>query len=75
VPWPWRESVAAHRVPIGDGYTRGGFDMPTITTTWTHPLDYVHRRRWTRDYGRVVYIDGPDGLPIGFRYEDGDAAA
>ena len=47
----------------------------TTTATWTHPLDYVHRRRWTRDYGRVVYIDGPDGLPIGFRYEDGDAAA
>ena len=57
--------------------------MATTTTTWTHPHDYVRRRRWTRgveesapaNYGRVVYIDGPDGLPIGFRYENGDAAA
>jgi hypothetical protein len=24
---------------------------------------------------RLVYVDGPDGLPIGIRYEDGDAAA
>jgi hypothetical protein len=21
------------------------------TTTWTHPMDYVHRRRWTRSEG------------------------
>jgi hypothetical protein len=24
----------------------------TTTTTWTHPLDYLRRRRWTR-------VDGP----------------
>jgi hypothetical protein len=23
----------------------------STTTTWTHPLDYVHRRRWTRVKG------------------------
>jgi hypothetical protein len=48
------------------------------TTTWTHPLDYVRRRRWTRVDGparRLVYVNGPDGVPIGIRYEDGDAAA
>lgn len=22
--------------------------MSTTTTTWTHPLDYIHKRRWTR---------------------------
>jgi hypothetical protein len=25
--------------------------MSTTTTTWTHPLDYVRRRRWTRVEG------------------------
>jgi hypothetical protein len=36
----------AHRVPIGDDDTEDGSRVPT--TTWTHPLDYVRRRRWTR---------------------------
>ena len=76
VPWPQRGSVAAHRVPIGDNETEDGSRVPT--TTWTHPLDYVRRRRWTRVDGparRLVYVNGPDGVPIGIRYEDGDAAA
>jgi hypothetical protein len=37
----------AHRVPIGDDDTEDGSRVPT-TTTSTHPLDYVRRRRWTR---------------------------
>lgn len=44
----------------------------------TQPLADWSTRRWTRMEGparRLVYVDGPDGLPIGIRYEDGDAAA
>ncbi|MEZ0283838.1 MAG: hypothetical protein ACAH79_01205 [Thermoleophilia bacterium] len=41
----------------------------------TQPLADWSTRRWTRmeePARRLVYVDGPDGLPIGIRYEDGD---
>ena len=61
-----------HQSPNATAYTWEGSEV-------TQPLafDWSTRRlsRMEEPARRLVYIDGPNGLPIGFRYEDGDAAA
>ena len=55
-----------HQSPTATAYTWEGSEV-------TQPLPDWSTRRWSRMEGparRLVYVDGPDGLPIGIRYED-----